>query len=45
MVGENGQVTSQITTAEFQTDAGRVELVSSLNIVSNGPIEFSTPTK
>ena len=45
VVGENGQVTSQVTTAEFQTDAGRVELVSSLNIVSNGPIEFSTPTK
>ncbi len=45
VIGDSGQVTSQITTAEFQTDAGRVELVASLNIVSNGPIEFSTPTK
>ena len=43
--GDLGQVTSQITTAEFQSNAGRVELVASLNIVSNGPIEFSTPTK
>ena len=43
--GDLGQVTSQITTAEFQSNAGRVELAASLNIVSNGPIEFSTPTK
>ena len=45
VIGDSGEVTSQITTAEFQTDAGRVELVASLNVVGNGPIEFSTPTK
>ena len=43
--GDDGELTSQVTTAEFQTGAGRVELVASLNLVSNGRIEFSQPMK
>ena len=41
--GDNGEVVSQVTTAEFQTNAGRVELVASLNLVADLPIEFSGP--
>ena len=43
IVGERGELTSQVTTAEFLTGAGRVELVASLNLISNGAIEFSRP--
>ena len=45
MRGNDGQITGQVTTAEFETDAGWVELVASLNLISDGPIEFSRPTK
>lgn len=42
--GDNGEVASQITTAEFESNAGRVDLVASLLIlVAGGPIEFSSP--
>ena len=43
--GNDGQITGQVTTAEFETDAGWVELVASLNLISDGQIEFSRPTK
>ena len=43
--GNSGAVASQVTTAEFETSAGRVELVASVDVVSTGPIEFSQPTK
>lgn len=43
--GNDGQVTGRVTTAEFQTNAGSVELVASMNLVSDGPIEFSRPRK
>ncbi len=45
MRGNDGEITGQVTTAEFETDAGWVELVASLNLISDGPIEFSRPTK
>ena len=45
MRGNDGRITGQVTTAEFETNAGRVELVASLNLISDGPIEFSRPTK
>ncbi len=45
MRGNDGQITGQVTTAEFETNAGWVELVASLNLISDGPIEFSRPTK
>ncbi len=45
MRGNDGQITGQVTTAEFETDAGWVELVASLNLISDGPIEFSRPAK
>jgi len=45
LVGSDGEVTSQMTTAEFETSAGRVELVASLHVVGGGPIEFSRPTE
>ena len=45
VIGEDGEVVSQVTTAEFQTSAGLVELVASLHPSANGPIEFSRPMK
>ena len=45
LVGSDGEVTSQLTTSEFETSAGRVELVASLHVVGGGPIEFSRPTE
>ena len=41
--GHDGELSSQVTTAEFQTSAGPVELVTSLNLVGNGRLEFSEP--
>lgn len=43
LMGDDGELVSQVTTAEFVTNAGRVELLASLNLVSDGPIVFSTP--
>ena len=43
LMGDDGELVSQVTTAEFITNAGRVELLASLNLVSEGPIVFSTP--
>ena len=43
LMGDDGALVSQVTTAEFVTNAGRVELLASLNFVSDGPIVFSTP--
>ena len=43
LMGDDGELVSQVTTAEFITNAGRVELLASLNLVSNGPIVFSMP--
>lgn len=43
LMGDDGELVSQVTTAEFLTNAGRVELLASLNLVSEGPIVFSTP--
>lgn len=43
LMGDDGELVSQVTTAEFVTDAGRVELLASLNLVSDGPIAFSAP--
>ncbi len=45
VIGDDGEVISQVMTAEFQSNAGRVELVASLNLIANGPIEFSRPMK
>ncbi len=45
VIGDDGEVISQVMTAEFQSNAGRVELVASLNLITNGPIEFSRPSK
>ena len=45
MSGDDGRLASQVTTAEFQTSAGRVDLVANLHLVSDGPIEFSRPTE
>lgn len=41
--GDNGEVASQITTAEFESNAGRVDLVASLDLTTASPIEFSSP--
>jgi hypothetical protein len=43
--GTDGQVAGQVTTAEFHTNAGRVELVANLSLVGVGPIDFSRPMK
>lgn len=43
LMGDDGELVSQVTTAEFVTNAGRVELLASLNLVSDGPIVFTTP--
>ena len=45
VIGDDGEVIGQVMTAEFQSNAGRVELVASLNLIANGPIEFSRPMK
>ena len=45
VIGDDGEVISQVMTAEFQSNAGRVELAASLNLIANGPIEFSRPMK
>ena len=45
LMGDDGELVGQVTTAEFVTNAGRVELMASLQLVSDGPIVFSTPTK
>jgi len=44
LMGDDGELVSQVTRAEFVTNAGRVELLASLNLVSDGSIVFSTPT-
>ncbi len=41
--GDDGEVTSQVTTAEFYSNAGRVELVASLELTAGGPLVFSSP--
>ena len=41
--GDDGELISQVTTAEFVTNAGRVELQASLTFASDGPFAFSTP--
>lgn len=43
LVGTDGELTSQQTTAEFETSAGRVELVASLHVIGDGPIDFAQP--
>lgn len=43
LMGDDGELVSQVTSAEFVTNAGQVELLASLNLVSDGPILFSTP--
>ena len=43
--GDAGELMSQVSTAEFQTGAGRVELVASLTLVDSGVLEFSRPMK
>lgn len=45
LMGDDGELVSQVTNAEFVTNAGRVELLASLNLVSDGPIVFSAPTE
>lgn len=45
LLGHTGELVSRVTTAEFVSSAGRVELVASLNPVSAGPLVFSTPSK
>ncbi len=41
--GHTGEVVSQIMTTEFESSAGRVELVASLEVSVGGPLEFSSP--
>ena len=43
--GDDGELMSQVSTAEFQTGAGRAELVASLTLVDSGVLEFSRPMK
>ena len=45
LMGDDGELVSQVTNAEFVTNAGRVELLASLDLVSDGPIVFSVPTE
>ena len=42
IIGDDGRIESQETTAEFESNAGRVELVASLSSIANGPIAFSS---
>ncbi len=42
IIGDDGRIESQVTTAEFESNAGRVELVASLSSIANGPIAFSS---
>lgn len=44
-IGDDGELVSKTTTAEFLTSAGQVELVATLSVNSDRPIEFSAPTK
>lgn len=41
--GDNGEIASQITTAEFESNSGRVDLAASLILLPGSPIEFSSP--
>ena len=43
LFGDDGEVSSQVTTAEFQTSAGYVELVANVHVIGDGPLEFSQP--
>lgn len=43
IVGDDGAVTGRVSRAAFETSAGRVDLVASLDVISDGPIEFSRP--
>ena len=45
LVGSDGELTNQQTTAEFQTSAGPVELVASLHVIGDGSLQFSLPTR
>ena len=45
LVGSDGELTNQQTTAEFQTSAGPVELAASLHVIGDGSLQFSLPTR
>lgn len=45
LVGSDGELTNQQTTAEFQTSAGLVELVAFLHVIGDGRLQFSLPTR
>lgn len=45
LIGSDGELTNQQTTAEFQTSAGPVELVASLHVIGDGSLQFSLPTR
>ena len=40
LVGSDGELTNQHTTAEFQTSAGPVELAASLHVIGDGSLQF-----